>query len=57
MHLGYKEKVLPKVINVAKLNINNEIKKVNNLLEQIIKSNDTVPKKHLFIYCHLEAKE
>ena len=27
MHLGYKEKVLPKVINVAKLNINNEIKK------------------------------
>jgi len=30
------------VINVAKLNINNEIKKVNNLLEQIIKSNDTV---------------
>lgn len=40
MHLGYKEKILPKVINVAKLNINNEIKKVEDRLQHAIKSSD-----------------
>lgn len=37
MHLGYKEKIIPKVINVAKLNMNNEIKKVEQRLEKAIK--------------------
>ena len=32
--------ILPKVINVAKLNINNEIKKVEKRLEKAIKSTD-----------------
>ena len=42
MHLGYKEKIIPKVINVAKLNMNNEIKKVEQRLEKAIKSKDSV---------------
>ena len=40
MHLGYKETVLAKAINVAKLNINNEIKKVEKRLEEAIISSD-----------------
>ena len=40
MHLGYKENSSSKVINVAKLNINNEIKKVEKRLEEAIISSD-----------------
>ena len=38
--LAIKKKILPKVINVAKLNINNEIKKVEERLERAIQSTD-----------------
>ncbi|HCG74520.1 heptaprenyl diphosphate synthase [Staphylococcus caprae] len=38
--LAIKKKILPKVINVAKLNINNEIKKVEDRLQHAIKSSD-----------------
>lgn len=37
MHLGYKEKILPKVINVAKLNINNEIKRLKTVYNMRLK--------------------
>ena len=35
--LAIKKKIIPKVINVAKLNMNNEIKKVEQRLEKAIK--------------------
>ncbi|EES40116.1 putative heptaprenyl diphosphate synthase component II [Staphylococcus caprae M23864:W1] len=38
--MAIKKKILPKVINVAKLNINNEIKKVEDRLQHAIKSSD-----------------
>ncbi len=41
MHLG-KEKDNTKLTNVAKLNMNNEIKKVEQRLEKAIKSKDSV---------------
>ncbi len=40
--LAIKKKIIPKVINVAKLKMNNEIKKVEQRLEKAIKSKDSV---------------
>ena len=42
MHLGYKQKVRLKVINVAKLNMNSEIKNVEKRLQKAIESNDPI---------------
>ena len=55
--LAIKKKIIPKVINVAKLNMNNEIKKVEQRLEKAIKSKDSVLEQaSLHFYCLLVVK-